>query len=91
MKKRVHALDLFACDARLAVEQVLPHALVQLLAMTHGQGSFERATRELTEHVARDVQAKEPRERTQHGQDAHAEVPQRCELVHRAFRQFGIC
>ena len=89
--KRADALDLFIRDARLAVEQVLPHALVQLLAIAHGQGPFERPARNLAKHVARDVQPEEPRKRTEHGQDAHAEIPQRRELVHGPLSQFGIC
>jgi hypothetical protein len=47
--------DVFARDARLAVQQVFPHPFIELLAMAHGQGPFDRAARELAQHIGRDM------------------------------------
>src|SRR6266851_8626629 len=90
-RRTAHALDLFVRDARLAVEQVLPHALIELLAVSHRNGPFERAARELAQHVRRDVQAEERREWAEHGEDAHAEVAQRRELTDGALGELGVC
>jgi hypothetical protein len=42
--------------------------------MVHGQGSFDRAVREFTQHMGRDLQTEERRERTRHRQDVYARV-----------------
>jgi hypothetical protein len=56
------------------VQQLLPHPFIELLAMAHGQGSFDRAVRELKQHVGHDVQTEERCERAKRGKDVYAKV-----------------
>jgi hypothetical protein len=47
---------------------------MELLATAHGQGSFDRAVHELKQHMGRDVQTEERRERTKCRQNVYAKV-----------------
>jgi hypothetical protein len=70
------------------MQQVLPHPFVELLAMTYGKGSFDRAARKFTRHLGRDVQTECCREK--HGQDAYAEVAQRRQLIDGALGELRV-
>jgi hypothetical protein len=47
-RRKAYVLDLFTYDVRIAMQEILPHPFIELLTMTHRQGSFDQATRELT-------------------------------------------